>query len=156
MIADPAQLAALDLRDIHEPGLPSLWPPAPGWWLVALLLLGLLWWLGRLGWRWWLQQRLRQRVLRELAALPATKDCAALIVGVSALLKRVALRRFARSRVADLTGSAWLNFLDETGGAGQFSNGPGRVLEQGPYAPTPECDAQALRALTRAWLTKNL
>jgi hypothetical protein len=156
MKVDPAQLAALDLRDIHEPALPSLWPPAPGWWLLAAVLLVLLMWLARLGWRAWRRLRLRQRVLRELAALPATDDCALLVAGVSALLKRVALRRFDRERVAKLTGAGWLAFLDRTGGNGQFAEGPGRVLEQGPYAPTSDCDAPALRALARVWLAKNL
>ena len=156
MKIDPAQLAALDLRDIHEPALPSLWPPAPGWWLIAALVVALLIWLGRLGWRAWQRRRLRQRVLQELAALPATDDCAALIAGVSALFKRVALRRFARDQVAELTGSAWLEFLDQTGGGGQFAQGPGRVLDQGPYAPAPNCDAPALRTLARTWLAKNL
>lgn len=156
MKADPVQLAALDLRDIHEPALPSLWPPAPGWWLLAALVLAFLIWLGRLGWRSWRRQRLRGRVLRELTALPASDDCAALIAGVSALLKRVALRQFARDQVANLTGTAWLSFLDQTGGDGQFTHGPGQVLQQGPYAPAPQCDATALRALARDWLAKNL
>ncbi|WPL19365.1 hypothetical protein Thiowin_04482 [Thiorhodovibrio winogradskyi] len=156
MKANPAQVATLDLRDIHEPAPPSPWPPAPGWWLLAALVLALLIWLGLLGWRAWRRQRLRQRVLRELAALPATDDCAALIAGVSALLKRVALRQFARDQVAELTGTAWLEFLDQTGGKGQFTQGPGQALKQGPYAPDPDCDAPALRALARTWLTKNL
>lgn len=156
MKADPALLAQLDLRDIHEPGLPSLWPPAPGWWLLALLLLALALWGGRLAWGWWRRRRLRNRVLRELASLPAADDCEQLIAGVSALLKRVALRRYPREQVAELTGAAWLGFLDQTGGCGQFAKGAGRVLEQGPYAPAPECDAPALRALARDWLARNL
>jgi hypothetical protein len=156
MTPDPSPLAALDLRDIHAPAPPSWWPPAPGWWLLGALLLALLAWLGYLGWRWWRRQRLRARVLRELAALPVADDCQALIVGVSALLKRVALRRYPRAQVAELTGRAWLEFLDRTGGHGQFGAGAGQVLEHGPYAPGPQCDPPALRALARAWLIRNL
>ena len=144
------------LRDIHLPPPVSLWPPAPGWWLLALMLLALLLGLSRVLWRQWQQRRLRARVLRELAALPATDDCQALIAGVSALLKRVALRRFPREQVADLTGTPWLEFLDHTGGGGQFVDGAGRVLAQGPYALAPPCDGPALRAVARTWLTKNL
>ena len=41
-------LASL-LRDIHLPQVPAWWPPRPGWWLVALVLLAaVLWWLRRM------------------------------------------------------------------------------------------------------------
>ena len=35
------------MRDIHYPGDPSWFPPAPGWWLVAALLIAALIWLYR-------------------------------------------------------------------------------------------------------------
>jgi hypothetical protein len=74
-----------------------------------------------------------QRLLREL----------------SVLLRRIALSYFPRARVASLSGEAWLDFLDQAlvGSAAPdgFRGGPGRVLAEGPFAPSPGAvDASAL------------
>lgn len=145
----------LDLRDIHVPADPTVWPPASGWWLMALLVLLALVLLGRRGWRYWRRVRRRERILRELDGLHGQPCGARLIGGVSALLKRVALSRFPRLDVAALTGAEWLAFLDRTGGHGGFQQGVGRVLADGAYAPRPDCDAEALLKLARSWLRRN-
>jgi hypothetical protein len=56
-----------------------------------------------------------------------------------------------------LTGSDWLRFLDDTGGAGEFEKGVGRILETGPYQPqTREVPVEELLVLVRLWVSKNL
>jgi len=47
------------LRDIHLPEAVHWWPPAPGWWIVAALLLTLTIWLSR-----YLQARYRRQYFR--------------------------------------------------------------------------------------------
>ena len=76
---------------------------------------------------------------------------------LSRLIRRLALMRFPRQEIASLTGHDWLRFLDSSGGNGQFSRGPGRVLAQGPYMRTlPEpVDGRALTRLVRHWIQRN-
>ncbi len=146
---------ALDLRDIHPPGTPGLWPPAPGWWVVLTLLVATLAALGTRVWRAHRARVRRRRILAELAAVGGRVQGVELAAAVSALLKRVALAQFRRAEVAPLTGRAWLDFLDRHGGAGRFSAGPGRVLAEGPYAPALDLDSQALLDLARDWVRRN-
>jgi HAMP domain-containing protein len=150
--------ASLELRDIHLPAEPGLWPPAPGWWLLLVVLLAALAFLGRQGWRMQRRRRRRQRVLAELDRLEAAEMRGpALVAAVSALLKRVALSRYPRAEVAALSGDAWLAFLDRSGGEGRFATGAGRALAEGAYAPeTTGLDAHALLSVARDWLRRNL
>ncbi len=151
---------ALALRDIHLPGAPSLWPPAPGWWILAALLLALIAW----GVRVWLRRRRirqqRQQVFDALATLQnelAGDRSPAQLAAIGELLRRLALTRYPRIEVASLSGGAWLRFLDDTGGQGRFSEGPGRVLADGPYRRhlPPDFDTDTLAALVRDWVEKN-
>ena len=151
---------ALVLRDIHPPGDPSFWPPAPGWWLLAVLLLALLSWLVLIAWRRYRIRRQRRRVLGALDALAdqlGAGPSPAHLAMISVLLRRLALMRFPRERVAALTGAGWLGFLDETGGGGRFCEGPGQVLAAGPYQRDlpRDLDTAALAALVREWVTRN-
>jgi hypothetical protein len=154
----PGSPPSLDLRGIHAPPPPELWPPAPGWWLVAVVLGAALVALGLRGYRRYRLRRQRQQVLAALDGLARSYragDAQGFVTDVSTLLRRVALARFPRKQVASLLGTDWLGFLDATGGGGAFTAGPGQVLATGPYAVQVEVDAEALIALARAWITKN-
>ncbi len=150
----------LDLRDIHSAPPPEFWPPAPGWWLLGVLVIAVLTlttvWL----YRRYRLYRQRQRVLAELEqlkALDASRQAAEFTTAVSTLLRRVALMCYARRRVAPLSGAAWLRFLDETGGGGEFTTGAGQVLACGPYVPHPQdVPADRVLALAKSWIKKNM
>ncbi len=157
---NPAAQQALQLRDIHLPGAPAFWPPAPGWWLLAAMLLALLAWVTVLALRRYRIRRQRQRVLSALASLEqklASERTPDALAHMSVLLRRLALMRFPRQHVAALTGNAWLRFLDESGGNGEFTRGPGRLLATAPYqrALPSDLDAARLVALLRDWVAKN-
>ncbi|TCK17890.1 uncharacterized protein DUF4381 [Thiogranum longum] len=148
---------ALDLRDIHAAPAPPFWPPAPGWWLVAVLILVLVTVVGMWLYRRYRRHREWQRIEAELDRLAAlaNDDPAAFATGLSTLLRRVALQRFDRQRVAPLSGEAWLQFLDETGGEGEFSQGIGQVLADAAYVPEPDAiPAEPLLVLARHWIRK--
>lgn len=151
----------LVLREIHLPEAVGGWPPAPGWLLSAALLLALLWLVIRLR-RHWRAGALRRAVRREFKGLRkawrASGDDQALLRGLSALLRRVAITTAPRESVAGLQGEAWLAFLDAglpERRRGGFTEGVGRVLADGPYRPDATLDAKPLLKLTRVWLERT-
>lgn len=157
---NPTAMATLDLRDIHAAAAPSLWPPAPGWWvlsvlLIAILAMSTLWLLHR-----YRLHRQKRKIMDELESLSVCykeQNSGEFLTRLSILLRRIALRRYSRERVASLTGSDWLRFLDATGGNGDFEHGVGQFLETGPYRPHPgELPAEALLGLARRWAQQNL
>lgn len=148
MINDP--LAAL--RPLHDPAAVSWWPPAPGWWGLFCTCLLLIWLLFRRRKR----LKLQQAALSELKLL-TVKDNTALPqpAMINQLLKRYALVCWPTTEVAALTGESWLAFLDEHGGNGAFSQGPGRILLTSPYVHDAQHN-QALVDLARQWIKTNI
>jgi len=145
----------LVLRDIHQGIAPPWWPPAPGWWIAAALVLAL----GAAYAAWRNHERRKQRRLANLfdSAMEATNDLPAQVAAMSELLRRAGRRG---NPLADkLHGEAWLAWLD-TGDARQsFSRGAGRLLLDGGFRRDVDAeDVAALRALARArfiaWMVK--
>lgn len=152
------------LRPLHLPSAISWWPPAPGWWLLALTTLTLM----VFAVFWWRRGVTRRQALRELARLRSVMNDSEMLARLSILLRRYALVCFPPASVASLTGERWLSFLDEQGGGGQFLRGPGRALLEGPYQQSPfldhfatqsgeKCrlDREALLKLVRRWIKRN-
>lgn len=160
MTADTPLPPSIDqLRDIHLPPPPDMWPLPPFALLVALIVVLITAWTVR---RYLRQTRLR-RALRELDALArnhaATRDPVTLARGLSRLLRGYARARFPRENVAGLAGADWLRFLDARSTHGDFTSGPGAVLSELPYRPpsppSQDLDAAALIRITRQWLRRN-
>ena len=146
-----AQDLLAQLRDIHAAPTPSWWPPAPGWWLLALLLAVALAWLARRVLAAVRVRRRRRELERQLERIGERHDPAreprAWLAEVNQLLKTVALRAFPREGCAPLEGERWVSFLREHGGAEPLA-----VLARGPYEPRPEFEPDAVRDAARRWI----
>jgi hypothetical protein len=155
---NPAPDALAALRDIHLPPPVSFWPPAPGWWVLAVALL-----LAAIGIAWWLRARRRssRRAARlELDALARAyaegRDVASLAQDLSALLRRFALARFPREEVAALHGARWLEFLERSARGG-FPRDVAEALEaalyrQPPLGASEREQAQRWLGAVRRWI----
>lgn len=133
----------LQLRDIHLPAEPSWWPPAPGWWLLTVLVVVMLGLGVRAALRW-LRARRRMRLLQaEFAAAADVADPLLRLRALSELLRRAA--RLADPLAPALQGEAWLAFLDRYTGDSAFTQGAGRMLLDAPYrAAAVDRDVDAL------------
>ena len=121
------QAQELVLRDVHVPAAPSMWPPAPGWWLLAaavLTVIAILWLLKVR------QQRKLQARLRLFDEACRDLPASAQIAAISELLRRAA--RQIDKHADRLQGEAWLQFLDGKKGT-DFSKGAGRLLLEGGF-----------------------
>jgi len=151
---DSAQLLS-QLRDIHGVAAPAWWPPAPGWWLLAALVVLGLYLLARAGWRRLLARRRRHAWLQALAAVDRQWDPHSqpqeYLAGMNRLFRAVALKAFPDSACGRLQGDEWVAFIRS-----QLPEGATpsclAALASGPYEPLPEFDAPALREQARAWV----
>lgn len=163
---DPSMQASLAaLRDIHLPDAVSIWPPAPGWWLVAgllLLLAGSAALLAR-------SRRHRRGSWEHAAALELAgieeafaveRDAVSLATALSSLLRRSVLARCPEAKVAALHGDAWFEFLcgeppdPEAGASGQRSPEVVRNLTETAYAGAgaARVEPDAWIAFVRSWI----
>ena len=143
------------LRDIHSVPPVSWWPPAPGWWILALLLLVLLGWLGRLLLARIRVHRRRKQMLGWIDHLNANIDPQRLpqdyLATLNRIFKLVALRAFPDQHCAALAGQDWVEFL-----TGKMSKSASleslQVLASGPYDPAPQFDPLVISGLARVWI----
>lgn len=141
------------LRDIHLPAEPSWWPPAPGWWLLGVLVLLAL---AGLAWLWRRRHRARQRQRRILGELDRLVrrhredgDRAALFGGVHQLVRRVAREQDAAA--ASRRGEAWRQTLARVP-VDAATLDRLHMLDQRLYQPPRDDDGRELVDAARRWL----
>ena len=147
----PVDLSLLDqLRDVIPPPEPGFWPPAIGWWTIAILLVAI-----SVGFIYLLKmvkaRHARQHLTRDISNA-ATLESGQVAVRLSILMRKVAMTRFPQSSVAGLTGEEWLEFLDQSGETDQFTRGPGRLLTTAPYDRHSVTDVEALVRVCMSWV----
>lgn len=134
------------LRDIHLPAEPAWWPPAPGWWLIAVMLTAAAAWLA---WRAYTRYR-RRRPLRQAQRLyedlyqrycQGELSRRAYLHETNELIKRVLIHGLGEHRARRASGESWLALLDSHLQTAEFSSGPGRALGNSRFRP-PSAGAQ--------------
>ncbi|AZE48788.1 hypothetical protein C4K04_3116 [Pseudomonas chlororaphis] len=158
------------LQPLIAPPAIGLWPPAPGWWLLLVLLSLLGFGLWRLKHFWPRKQALpraeqpldplRLAALAELALLPKPYDGApagAWLQQLNGLLKRLCRNHYPYSQSHTLNGRKWLAFLDNRCPAAGLTRW--MVLVEGAYKPECKLDDKAIAGLTQAveiWIRKHV
>lgn len=148
-----AQQLLQEMHGIITPTPVSWWPPAPGWWVLTVLLIaGITALIVAL-----LRQRRRTAYKRAaLSMLDQLRDCADpdLPSETNRLLKRVALAAFPaeRTRINQLFGDAWVDWLNGRCGKAPFVGASAEALASGGYRASTPCPREELLTSTRRWL----
>jgi hypothetical protein len=143
----------LPLRDIHLPETIGWFPPAIGWWLIAIFVPICSYFLIAL-----IQKLLQKTAIKDakklLKKLQNDESLNSLekVCELSTLLRRVAVSH--NPEVSGLTGRAWLDYLDGSLKNEPFKNGIGRCLADAPYQKElpSDVDVTALFKLAQIWL----
>ena len=153
-----------ELKDVHEPEgikdfftFANLWPPAAGWWilLAIIILIPIIFYSVK-------QIRIRSAKLYALRQMEKLQDfsgtnAAKFAEETSKLLKRIAILRFGKDKVASLSGKEWVSFLIKTGDL-QLSDNLISLFAYSPYAKIEKSDKSSILSLNEAaeiWIRKN-
>lgn len=135
-----------DLRDVHQPGTVGWWPLAPGWWILAILIISAV--VATI-----LIRRHRSRItafrkeaLRLLGEAHQdwknASDSSVYLGRCAAILRRVLLHQRGRKEVAHLSGDEWRQLLQAADAQLSESSLNALLVEQ--YRSNPEFDGEML------------
>lgn len=150
--------ALSQLKDIHLPDPVTLWPLAPGWYVVIALVLILIIWLAYLVNKWHFNALAKKQALNLLKMYKKQyeedKNTQLLSARISELLRRVALVYYPRQEVASLHGDAWLDFLNKTSKGIDFKPVKSMLLES-PFKTAESVNLQPLITRSQLWIKQR-
>jgi hypothetical protein len=107
--------AELPLRDIHAAAAPPFWPPAPGWWILALLGLIVAVWFGRRLWMRYRAWRFKQALKLEYAGIvghyQASRDAWQALADSATFFRRLLVHVGGYRSQAGMVGEDWAEHL---------------------------------------------
>ena len=145
----------LELRDIHLPDAVSWWPLAPGWWLLGILILLILFIFPKI------IKRIKSKPINRTALLEFKKieyafqqhqDNTRLAQDISVLLRRICISYKSREDVASLTGYEWLSQLNKMTNNNAFSEQIGEILFNAPYQKQSQFNSNELINSCKNWI----
>jgi hypothetical protein len=147
------------LADIHLPVEISYWPPAPGWWVLALLLIAGAVFLTIRFIKFRNLQQVCRHALIELEncyqrlSSDSTDNQLRYVNEVNSVMRRVALVHFPQANVASLGGDAWVDFIRQKGDSSGLNEEIAAALSFGRFQTHCEVDVDAMNNLGQAWIT---
>lgn len=156
-----------ELADIHLPDPIGIISPAPGWWILLILLIPIVFFLTRKLRADWKRKRVCSFAIRELdkcleqykqlksGADEATTSLLTLnyVSDINAVLRRVALKHYPFARIASLSGPDWIGFLRNGGDAALLDDNMAATISQGRFAKQWDVDADALYKMAHRWIS---
>lgn len=150
-----AEELLLELHDLQPPAEPGWWLLAPAWVAALSLLLGLL----LLSWlllryrqknRLLVEARMQLHTIRQ--AYDRKQDIQKILQALSAWLRQVAMAAFPDEPVANLTGAAWVEFLNHCSDRAVFDHELAQALTDEIYRPETDADAESAIRACETWL----
>lgn len=145
----------IPLKDIHLPDMSLWWPPALGWWVLLILIVGLVVGLPYL-WRWLKHKSVKKLSLIEFQQITKTfdqqEDKRRLVGELSTLLRRILMSYQGRHDTAALSGTNWVEHLNELVAEPCFSHEEEGLLAQGQYQRDPDFDTQRFMQNCEGWI----
>lgn len=158
---DSEELLA-QLADIHLPEPVSYWPPAIGWWILALLALAVLLMLARKFAGHRRQQKTYQHAQAELErcyhsyslteASEEDNNKLRYVNRFNTVIRRVALARYPQTNVAGLDGASWVDFIREKGESSLMTEEIAIALQHGRFRAKCEVDVDAMQSFGQQWI----
>jgi Domain of unknown function (DUF4381) len=137
------------LHDFVQPAPPSWVPQTTTWYVIFAIAGAAALYVAFRALRSWRRNRYRRAALEQLAVCSPES--------ISDLLKRTALAAWPREKVAALTGTEWLKFLDQTSASNAFEREPGNRIEEIAVSGTAASadEESKLRKIASEWIRRH-
>ncbi|MGI2001835.1 DUF4381 domain-containing protein [Shewanella frigidimarina] len=150
---DAKASALAQMQDIVLPEPISAVPIAPGYWIIAAILITLAIWLVKRLYKQHQYHAPRKIALTLLDSYDIEDDTFA--AQVNSLLKRTALTYLPREHLAKLNGQPWFDWLDTRLASGQQHKIGQLLVKRHQASGLDQTEKNQLKSLAKAWLSNK-